>query len=59
MECLLILAELQGIIFLVFRKLLRAAGKRRSSLLPDRLSGQLQSFSVGEDVDGMESEIAS
>ena len=36
-ECLLILAELQGIIFLVFRKLLRTAGNRSSSL-PDRLS---------------------
>ena len=34
---LLILAELQGIIFLVFRKLLRTAGNQRSSLLPDRL----------------------
>ena len=33
---LLILPELQGIIFLVFRKLLRTAGNRRSSL-PDRL----------------------
>ena len=33
---LLILAELQGITFLVFRKLLRTAGNRRSSL-PDRL----------------------
>ena len=66
-ECLLILAELQGIIFVVSRKLIRFARNRRNSLpyrlcYPDNFSHShemTQSEKVLLQLVGMESEIAS